>query len=137
MKRYWVSTIIAGLLITTGCNSNPSLLKTKGRVKKGAAAFIPKNEDADVQVVLVPITADGSKPRSYFATVVDQETGQFYASGGRMEGVPPGKYRAIVALVQDRKDTLKGKFDESHSPFVFEISKNSPEIVIDLDTAPL
>jgi hypothetical protein len=138
MRQICSSVILFGLIsVISGCGgSGPVLLKAKGKVVKGGDAFIPLDEDIRVQLSFVPVSDDGTPPRNWYIAKVDQNTGTFSTDGAHALGMPPGKYRAVVELKRDRKDTLNGKFDVLHSPFVFHIDGKSGEIVIDLDTEP-
>ena len=127
------SLLIAVIVVVTGCNKEPVLLKAKGKLLKGGVAFNAEEEDVGVQIAFVPVAADGSPPRNWYIAKVDQKTGTFVASGGHQKGMPPGKYKVAVELKRDRKDTLNGKFDALHTPFEFEVDEKSAEMVIDLE----
>ena len=133
MRGYLVSMLILVIACTSaGCGSNgPKLLKAQGQVVKNGEDFIPE-EGENLQVCFIPIAADLSPPRNWYAAEVDPATGSFYASGGEKKGMPPGKYRVMIELKRNRKDVLGGKFDSQNSPYVFEIDETSETMIVDI-----
>src|SRR5262249_45096027 len=125
---------LAGIaLLLAGCGK--PMLKTKGRVVKGGAPFLP-GQGEFVRVTFVPVV-EGSRPaRDFFVAEVDPSTSNFHVSGKDGRGMPPGKYRVAIELDHKRSDLLKGKFDAEKSPFVFDIDSRTKEIVVDLDDPP-
>jgi hypothetical protein len=128
-------TVLALIFVMTfsqiGCGKKDNLIKARGRVVKNGEDFIPA-EDENLQVCFIPIQADLSPPRNWYAAEVDPATGTFYAAGGEKKGMPPGKYRVMIELKRNRKDLLRGKFDSNNSPFVFDVDKDSEEMVVDI-----
>jgi len=122
---------IAIVLPGSGC-SKSDLHRTQGRVLKGGEEFVP-DEGENLQIGLMPITADGKAPKNYYFASVDQDTGTFFAAGPQLQGVPAGKYRVTVELMKQKKDQLGGRFDADNSPFIVEIDEGSEEIIVDLD----
>ncbi len=76
---------------------------------------------------------NGKQPTKTYYADVDQETGTFVPDGPQKMGMPPGKYRVVVALMQKKVDLFDGKFDEQQSPFIVDIDEDTSEIIIDLD----
>jgi hypothetical protein len=131
--RLLVAALVLGLA-AAGCGG-PTLLKTRGRVVKGGAPFLP-GPGQDVSVTFVPILPGNQRARDYYVAHFDDKKGTFQVVGKDLKGMPPGKYRVAVELEQGRRDLLKGKFDTERSPFVFEVDAGTGEIVIDLDNPP-
>jgi len=139
MKRCILIWMLAGgaALVTAGCGDN-GMLRTQGRILKGGEAFIPE-EGQWLRIQFVPISEDRSKPpeRIYVAEV-DNETGTFRPWGPMKEGMPAGRYRVAIELMnKKKKDLFEGKYDTGSSPFIFDVDEDTEEIVIDLDRPPL
>lgn len=132
-----LSTAVAALvlgMVCAGCGSS-KLNKTRGRVIQDGKAFVPE-KGVSIRVTFVPIVASGGRAMDYYHADVDNSTGAFKASGPDHKGVPPGKYRVAVEILQNKKDILNGKFDADNSPFVFDIDSKTPELKIDLSNPP-
>jgi predicted small lipoprotein YifL len=135
MRGCFVAMLILVLLYgPAGCGTKgPKLLKAKGKVVKGGEDFTPDTAEGEgLQVCFIPIAADSSPPKNWYAAQVDQSTGYFVASGGEGKGMPKGKYRVMVELKKNRKDLLGGKFDALNSPYEFEVDENSELMVVDI-----
>ena len=119
-----------------GCGKDDGLLRTKGRVVKGGEAFVtPAGQHLQIQ--FVPILDDGKLPLNYYWAEVIQETGVFRPDGAMKTGMPPGRYRVALELMDEKKkDVFGGKFDTENSPFIFDVEDESSEMVIDLDDPP-
>jgi hypothetical protein len=130
-------TLLVGItLVGIGCGKDNGLLRTMGRVVKGGEAFVP-DEGTHLQIYLVPIPEDGKPPANFYAAEVEPGTSVFRASGAMKEGVPPGKYRVCLELMdKKKKDQFGGKFDADTSPYIFDVDEETEEIVIDLDAPP-
>ena len=115
-----------------GCGRGEKMLRTEGQLLKGGEPFIAE-EGQNIQITFVPITKDGKPPKKTYYADVDQETGAFVPDGAQKKGMPPGKYRVVVALMQKKVDLFDGKFDEQQSPFVVDVDDETAEIIIDLD----
>jgi hypothetical protein len=126
--------VVTLAIAAAGCGGEGPL-RPEGRLLKGGEPFIPE-EGEYIQITFVPIPEKGKRPKNHYYADVDQTTGTFMPAGANHKGMPPGTYRVAVALMKQKKDLLKGKFDEELSPFVFEIDSGTGEIVIDLDEAP-
>jgi hypothetical protein len=111
------------------------MLRTRGRVLQGGQPLVAKDGET-LEVMFVPIPADGKPPTDFYYAEVDQTTGTFRPAGKNGKGMPPGKYRVAVELMKKKKDQFGGKFDAEKSPFVFDVDAKTPEIVIDLDHPP-
>jgi hypothetical protein len=123
------------IALTAGCGKSDGLLRTQGRLLQSGQALIPKAGEF-VQVVFVPIMPEGQVPSDHYVALVDQAAGTFVPAGKNRKGMPPGKYRVAVELLQNRKDQFGGKFDTVQSPFVVDVDPTTQEIVIDLDNPP-
>jgi hypothetical protein len=126
--------VAAGLcVVATGCAGGK--LKAKGRITmKGQPLTLKEGET--VNVVFVPILPDGKPPRDYYYAEFNPADATFWSAGKDKQGMPPGKYRVAVALKRDKKDVLKGEYDEYRSKFVFDFDSNSPEVTIDISEQP-
>ncbi len=129
----WMAVAVAIALCAAGCG--PTMLKTRGRVAKGGAPFLP-GKDEFVRVTFVPILPDGKRAEDYYVAQYHREDGTFEAAGKDLRGLPPGKYRVAIELDRHRADLLKGRFDADRSPFVYDIDAATGEITIDLDRPP-
>jgi hypothetical protein len=115
-------------IVAAGCNG-PPMLKTEGRLVRGGEAVRPGPGEL-VHVIFVPAT-DG-RANDYFAAEFNAADGTFQAAGKDGRGMPPGKYRVWVEVLKNKKDLLKGAFDEEHTPFVYDVSAATGELVLDL-----
>jgi hypothetical protein len=135
MRRFPTSILFFALALTAGCGKSDGLLRTQGRLMQGGQPLVPK-EGGYIQVIFVPIMPEGQVPSDHYVAVVDQATGTFVPAGKNRKGMPPGKYRVAVELLQNKKDQFGGKFDTVRSPFVIDVDPTTQEIVIDLDNPP-
>jgi hypothetical protein len=135
MQRFSTLGVVFVFALALGGCGRDGLLRTKGRLLKGGVALIPKQDEA-IQIIFVPILPGGSPPGDHYVAQVDQTTATFMPVGKNLKGMPPGKYRVAVALMQKKKDLLGGKFDTEKSPFVFDIDPRTQEIIVDLDKPP-
>ncbi len=129
--RFWRLVLIA-LVLFDVCGCGPSLLKTRGRVLKGGAPFLP-GQDEFVRVTFVPVPQGEQRVEDFYVAQFDRNDGTFTVAGKDLRGMPPGKYRVAIELDRRRADLLGGKFNAEHSPFVFDIDAGTPEVVIDLE----
>jgi hypothetical protein len=111
------------------------MLKTQGRLVKSGKPFIP-GEGEVIQILFVPILADGKPPPDYYAAVVDQASGTFQPFGKFGKGMPAGKYRLSIELMKNRKDKFGGLYDAEKSPFIYEVNASTTEIIVDFDNPP-
>ena len=127
------SVLAVAALVMAGCGG-PARLRTKGRVVKSGAAFVPAPGQF-VRVTFVPVPA-GNPPQDHYVAEVNNTDGTFRVAGKDGKGMPPGKYRVAIELDQHRSDMLKGQFDAERSPFVFDVDSSTKEMVLDLDNPP-
>jgi hypothetical protein len=120
--------LVAALLVT-GCGSNH--LKTKGRIVKNGATFVPEKTEV-LRVVFVPMKEGG---KDEYAAQFTDPAGGFQVAGKDLRGMPPGKYRAAIEY-RGSRPFFDGKLDSENSPFVFDVDAKTTEIVIDLDHPP-
>ncbi len=123
----------AATLAVAGCGDQ--MLQPRGKLLKGGQP-IPPAEGQSIRVTFVPIAPDGKPPADYYYAETDQATATFRPAGKDGRGLPPGKYRVAVEIMVKKKDALNGRFDPEKSPYVFDVSAKSGEIVIDLDKLP-
>jgi hypothetical protein len=131
--RPLVAAVVLGLL-ASGCGGS-GLLKTRGRVMKGGAPFLP-GPGQDVRVTFVPVLPNNQRAHDYYVAHYNDADGTFQVVGKDLKGLPPGRYRVMIELEEKRRDLFKGKFDDTKSPFVFDVDGGTGEIVIDLDRPP-
>jgi hypothetical protein len=136
MRRVLNCVLILAAAATAGCRKSDGLLRTQGQVLQGGENFVTP-EGQHLQIEFVPIPQDGKPPKMYYWAEVNQETGVFRPDGPMKTGMPPGKYRVALALMdENKKDVFGGKFDTDQSPYVFDVDKDTEELVIDLDDPP-
>jgi hypothetical protein len=111
------------------------MLKTKGRVLKDGAPFLP-GEGEFVRVTFVPIPEPDKLVEDYYVAQYNGKNGTFEVAGKDLRGMPPGKYRVAIELDKRRSDQLGGQFSAESSPFVFDVDARTREIVIDLAKPP-
>jgi hypothetical protein len=133
VKNLLAATAVLALCAAGGCSGDNKVNATGRVVKDGKPLTVP--EDDFVRIQFVPYTEPGTNPKTCYIADFNNSTGTFKALGPDLRGVPPGKYRITIAHEKGRKDVFKGAYDMPHTPFVFEVSSSSPEIVLDLDTA--
>jgi len=131
MRHCWLALFaVFCAVLVVGCGNGR--MNIKGRIVKGGAPFtVP--EDDFVRVTFVPVMEDGSNPLTCYIAPYDNNKGTFKALGADLTGVPRGKYRITVSHERKKKDLFKGAYDLPTTPFVFDITSRSQEIVIDLD----
>lgn len=131
MIRFCAWALAAMVLIAAaGCGDGR--LQTRGRVVKGGVAFVPP-EGEFVRVTFYPMSATTGDA---YAAEVRREDATFRVAGKDGSGMPPGKYRVAVEHDRKRSDLLKGKFGVADSPFTFDVTASTGEIVLDLDKTP-
>jgi hypothetical protein len=127
------SVISLFLAVACLCGCGPTLLKTKGRVVKNGAPFVPGAGEV-FRLTFVPIFKEGN-PSDLYAAQFNSEDGTFQVAGKDLKGMPPGKYRVWIEY-KSRRQSLKGKFDDQNSPYVYDVDAGTRELVIDLDQPP-
>lgn len=136
MLRFWKSSLLLPILLAiVGCGSDDKLLPLQGRLLKSGEKF-EAGPDELIQVTFVPIMPDGQPPKDHYYANVDDVKGIFVAAGKSGKGLPPGKYRVALELMRKRKDVYKGKYDQDRSPYIFDVTASTKEIVIDVDKPP-
>lgn len=135
MRRWLQAAVVFGIsAAVVGCGGEQKL-RTQGRLLKGGQAFVPADGEL-LQITFVPLLAPGKLVHDFYYADVDQTAGTFRPAGKDGKGMPPGKYRVAVELMKQRKDQFKGKFDTVNSPFMYEVTATTTEIIIDLDQPP-
>ena len=135
MHRFWTFGILLLLaaLTVTGCGDRR--LRTQGRVLKGGKPFVAEKGQY-LTVTFVPLLKDKNgkdlPPDNYYYSEVDQATGTFTAAGGDLKGIPSGKYRVQLRLMQRKKDLWGGKYTGPSLP-TLDVNSGLSEIILDLD----
>jgi hypothetical protein len=119
-------------LLAAGCGSGN--LKPQGRLLKKGAPYVPA-EGETVHLAFFPDDEDQPDRGSYPAEM-NREDGTFRVLGTDGRGLPPGKYRATVQIMKNRKDILQGAYGRTRSPFSIDLTSATGEITLDLDTPP-
>jgi hypothetical protein len=124
------------IVFGAGCGGD-GRMNIRGRIVKGGSAFtVP--EDDFVRLAFVPVMPDGKPPTTSYIAAYNNKEGTFKVLGADLAGLPSGKYRVTVSHERKRgQDLFKGAYDLEKSPFVFDITSSSQEIVIDLDKTKL
>jgi hypothetical protein len=123
-------TVFVTALVVAGCTGSGKM-NTKGVILKDGGPLKVGPEDV-VRVVLVPMPEDGSNPHTLFAAEFNPDKSTFIVKGPDGRGMPPGKYRVAVELLQGRKDVFKGAFSSENSPLICTIQSSSDEIKVDV-----
>jgi hypothetical protein len=117
--------------LVAGCG--PSRVKAHGRLFNNGQPFVPSEKET-VHVAFFPAAeASDASAKSYIAKF-NREDGTFQVIGTDGQGLPPGKYRVTISVMNDRKDQFKGAFNVQNSPFLCEVSSTSSDITVDLST---
>jgi hypothetical protein len=119
-------------LLSLGCSG--SHIKPKGHIVKGGQPFLAP-EGSGFRVFFVPLEASGGNHYDSFAAAYDPSDGSFQVQGKDGNGMPPGKYRVDLQLMQSKEDLLGGRLLGKKSPYVFEVKSSSDNLIIDLDEA--
>ncbi len=110
-------------------------MRTKGRLVKNGQPLMPKDHES-VRVTFVPILGGGQLPKDHYFAEFNRADATFIVDGKDKKGMPPGKYRIAVEYRKGKSDMFNGQFDEDRSPYVFDVTSSTREIVIDLDHPP-
>jgi hypothetical protein len=134
MSRYSACAIaLLVAILLSGCGGSGKF-QARGRVVKGGAPLtLPEQEY--LRIVFHPVVPEGERARNTYVAVYKNNDGSFQVVGPDGKGLPPGKYRVAIEHEAKRKDLLRGALDAENSPFVFDVSRDTGEIVIDLDKA--
>ena len=122
--------VTVGVVLVAGCGNGH--MNTKGRIMKGGAAFTVPDDDF-VRVTFIPVKENGQNPLTSYIAQYNNREGTFKVLGPDLTGIPRGKYRITVAHERKKTDLFKGAYDFEKTPFVFDITSSTQEIVIDLD----
>jgi len=139
VRRYIVRTCVVVFLcaLVVGCGSS-NKIKARGRVTKDGKPFaITKADNMGLRIVLAPIDLPSDATTYTQYPAMFQTDGTFQVKGNDGEGLPPGKYRVSMELIQKKEDLWKGKLLGGRSSFVVEVTPANKELVINLDEAHL
>ncbi len=134
LRALGVCVLFVVVSIPIGCGRGEGLLITKGQIVKSGEPLIPADGQT-LQVGFIPISPDGSPAKNWYVAEVDPKTGTFSSTGPFKKGLPPGKYRVAVELLQKKKDLFKEKFNGANGPFVVDVDTTLKPIVLDVETA--
>jgi hypothetical protein len=128
-KLHLTATCLLLGLLSAGCGSN--MLKIKGRIVKGGEPFtIPTG--ASMRIVFVPSEPLSQDKYDSFFAVFDPKDSTFRVTGKDGTGMPPGKYKVGLELMNHREDEFKGEYTANKTPWTFDINSGTGEVVIDL-----
>jgi len=130
VKRLGVCFFVG--ILALGCGDS-GFVKARGRVIKGGEPFLADDGEG-MRIVFVPLDTSGTKYDTY-AAAYDPADGSFFVMGKQDKGLPPGMYRVSIELMKKKEDLLNGKLMGAKSPLTLEVTKNSKDLVIDLDQA--
>jgi hypothetical protein len=121
-------------LLLTGCRQG--FVNTKGRIIRNGEAF-HLAERQGLRLFFEPLEfKDGVHRYDSYAAEFHGNDGTFVVKGKDRKGLPPGKYRITMQLMQNKGDLFSGKLTGPASPFQCEITgSGSQEIVVNLDEA--
>jgi hypothetical protein len=83
--------------------------------------------------MFIPIFEDGKRVEDFYVAEFNPRDGTFWVSGKDGRGMPPGKYRITVEVLEHHKDVFKGAFDQDRSPFVRDVDAHTSEVVLDVE----
>ena len=121
-------------LLFTGCRQG--FVNTKGRIVRNGEPF-HLAERQGLRLFFEPLEfKDGVHRYDSYAAEFHGADGTFIVKGKDRKGLPPGKYRITIQLMQNKEDLFRGKLTGPASPFQCEISgKSGQEVVVNLDDA--
>jgi len=118
-------------LLPLGCGKS-GFIKAKGRIVKGGQPYIAP-EGEGFRIFFVPANMPEGSHFDSYAAECDPDNGSFQVRGKDGEGLPAGKYRIDLQLMQNKEDLLGGGLLGKKSPFTCEVPGVEDDIVIDLD----
>jgi hypothetical protein len=125
---------LLAVLLAAGCNPSGHI-KARGRVVKGGQPFLAEKGQG-LRIFFAPVELTTGGYDSY-AAEYNPADGTFLVVGKDRTGLPPGKYRVGLQLMQNKEDLFNGKLLGKKSPFILEVARGGDDLVIDLDQAPL
>jgi hypothetical protein len=132
IARWCALSCLLLALCLVGCN-NSNLIHARGKIVKGGQPYRTE-EGQGLRIFFVPLGA-ADKHYESFAAEYNPEDGSFRVVGKDGKGLPPGKYRVDLQLMENKEDLLGGKLLGPKSPFTVEVTPSSSDVVIDLDQA--
>jgi hypothetical protein len=124
------------LSLLAGCGGS-SGLKAKGRVvKNGQPLALSKGEG--LRIIFAPQASPDERHYDSYAAAFSSDNGTFEVMGKDGKGMPAGKYRVSLELLQKKEDQFRGKLSGKNSPIVLDVTReNSRDLLIDLDAIKL
>ena len=118
-----------GILAVAGCG--PKTTQVKGKVLKNGQ---PLTLSSKGMVVLCFYPENDKEGKTQFPAETKPD-GTFTIIGSERKGIPPGKYRVAVSVLDPYPgtDTLGGKYSVQNSTLVAEV-KGTDDLVIDVKT---
>lgn len=124
-------SLLAGtcILLLAGCGG-PKGFKVGGKVVSGGAP-LKISDKGMLQVRFLDASDPNPQP---FPTKVNMSDASFQVSGKDGGGLPAGKYKIAVELIDPYpgKDKLKGQFANDKTTQTVDINGNKEDIVIDV-----
>lgn len=128
-KRALLSvTGIAACLLLAGCGSDT--VKVTGKLTKDGQLLQPGPQES-IRLIFHPIRDDGQPSEEAYPANVQDSTGAYAVPGKQNKGIPRGKYRISVEMVNPQdKDSLKGEYSRTKSKIVKEVTGSELDIDI-------
>jgi hypothetical protein len=119
--------------LALGCGKS-GFFHAKGHIVKGGQRF-QIAEGQSLRILFAPLAGEGGRYDSYAGTF-DPDDGSFEIVGKDGQGLPAGKYRVGIQLMQGKEDQLGGRLLGSQSGITLEVTPGSKDLLIDLDSTP-
>jgi hypothetical protein len=129
--RHLFPCLVIGVL-SLGCGDS-SHINARGRVLKGGQPYVLP-EGQGLRIFFVPLDLPAGTHFDSYAAEYDPDNGSFEVKGKDRRGLPAGRYRVDLQLMEKKEDLLNGGLLGKKSPFVCEVT-GKDDLVIDLDQA--
>jgi hypothetical protein len=128
--RTFVHYSIGLLLISIlGCGAGDQRFNAKGRITLDGKPFQTKEKEK-MRIFFQPLSESATES---YAGEYNGEEGTFTVVGKDLKGIPPGKYRVSIQLINNGNDLFHNKLAGAKSPFTCEVVDAKSEVTIDLD----
>ena len=127
-----LSPCVVMVLLALGCGDS-SHLHARGRIVKGGQPYVMPDGQG-MRIFFVPLDSPKGEHFDSYAAEYDPDNGNFEVKGKDGRGLPAGRYRVDLQLMEKKEDLLNGGLLGKKSPFVCEVT-GKDDLVIDLDQA--